>query len=371
MANGDTPPVSLMDREGLNLDDENLQAVEVEALPGDLITNVEIEGIEIVREDDGGATLDFDPFRNRDREDDFYDNLAEFLPDSVLAQVSNELMEQYSANRASRQDWEDAYSKGLELLGFNYEERTEPFRGATGVTHPLLAEAAVQFQAQAFNELLPADGPVRTTVLGSQTTDKMDQAKRVQDFMNYYITNVMEEYTPEFDQMLFYLPLAGSTFKKVYFDDALGRPVCKFIPAEHLVVPYESNDLETCPNITHVVRMSLNDLRKQQVSGFYRDIKVLPSQPDSTSVSDEIDYIDGTRATGVDYDCTLLECHVDLDLEGYEDTDENGEMTGIKVPYVVTISEDNGKVLAIRRNYREDDPLKSKIQYFVHYKFQI
>jgi len=369
MANGDTPPVSLMDRQGLDLDVEDVQAVEVETLPGDIATRVDIQGIEIIQEDDGGATLDFDPFKNRDREDDFYDNLAEFLPDSVLSQVSNELMEQYSANRASRQDWEDAYSKGLELLGFNYEERTEPFRGATGVTHPLLAEAAVQFQAQAFNELLPASGPVRTTVLGSQSTEKMDQAKRVQDFMNYYITNVMEEYTPEFDQMLFYLPLAGSTFKKVYFDDALGRPVCKFIPAEHLVVPYESNDLETCPNITHIVRMSLNDLRKQQVSGFYRDIKVLPSQPDSTSVSDEIDYIDGTKASSVDYDCTLLECHVDLDLEGYEDVDENGEMTGIKVPYVVTISEDNGKVLAVRRNYREDDPLTSKIQYFVHYKF--
>ena len=369
MANGDTPPVSLMDRQGLDLDVEDVQAVEVEALPGDIATRIDIEGVEIIQEDDGGATLDFDPFKNRDREDDFYDNLAEFLPESVLGSVSNELMDQYSANRASRQDWEDAYSKGLELLGFNYEERTEPFRGATGVTHPLLAEAAVQFQAQAFNELLPANGPVRTTVLGSQTTEKVDQASRVQDFMNYYITNVMEEYTPEFDQMLFYLPLAGSTFKKVYFDDALGRPVCKFIPAEHLVVPYESNDLETCSNITHVVRMSLNDLRKQQVSGFYRDIKVLPSQPDSNSVRDEVDYIDGTRATGVDYDCTLLECHVDLDLEGYEDVDEDGEMTGIKIPYVVTISEDNGKVLSVRRNYREDDPLTSKIQYFVHYKF--
>ncbi len=369
MANGDTPPVSLMDRQGLDLDVEDVQAVEVEALPGDIATRIDIEGVEIIQEDDGGATLDFDPFKNRDREDDFYDNLAEFLPESVLSSVSNELMDQYGANRASRQDWEDAYSKGLELLGFNYEERTEPFRGATGVTHPLLAEAAVQFQAQAFNELLPANGPVRTTVLGSQTTEKVDQASRVQDFMNYYITNVMEEYTPEFDQMLFYLPLAGSTFKKVYFDDALGRPVCKFIPAEHLVVPYESNDLETCPNITHVVRMSLNDLRKQQVSGFYRDIKVLPSQPDSNSVRDEVDYIDGTRATGVDYDCTLLECHVDLDLEGYEDVDEDGEMTGIKIPYVVTISEDNGKVLSVRRNYREDDPLTSKIQYFVHYKF--
>ena len=369
MANGDTPQVSLMDREGGMLSDEDIEAVEVEALPNEMSRITDIEGIEIIQEEDGGVSVDFDPMRSRDREDDFYDNLAEFLPDSVLAQVSNELSDQYRSNKASRQDWEDAYSKGLELLGFNYEERTEPFRGATGVTHPLLAEAAVQVQAQAFNELLPADGPVRTTVLGTQTRQKTDQASRVQDFMNYYITNVMEEYTPEFDQMLFYLPLAGSTFKKVYFDEGLGRPVSKFIPAEHLVVPYESNDLETCPNITHTVRMSLNDLRKQQVSGFYRDIKVLPSQPESTSVSDEIDYIDGTKSTGIDYDCTLLECHVDLDLEGYEDTDDNGEQTGIKVPYVVTISEDNGKVLAIRRNYRENDPMKAKIAYFVHYKF--
>jgi len=369
MANGDTPQVSLMDREGGLLSDEDVEAVEVEALPNEMSRITDIEGIEIIQEEDGGASVDFDPMRSRDREDDFYDNLAEFLPDSVLAQVSNELTDQYRSNKASRQDWEDAYSKGLELLGFNYEERTEPFRGATGVTHPLLAEAAVQFQAQAFNELLPADGPVRTTVLGTQTRAKTEQASRVQGFMNYYITNVMEEYTPECDQMLFYLPLAGSTFKKVYFDDALGRPVSKFIPAEHLVVPYESNDLETCPNITHTVRMSLNDLRKQQVSGFYRDITVLPSQGESTSVSDEIDYIDGTKATGIDYDCTLLECHVDLDLEGYEDTDDEDEPTGIKIPYVVTISEDNGKVLSIRRNYREEDPLKAKIQYFVHYKF--
>ena len=369
MANGDTPQVSLMDREGGMLSDEDVEAVEVEALPNEMSRITDIEGIEIIQEEDGGASVDFDPMRSRDREDDFYDNLAEFLPDSVLAQVSNELTDQYRSNKASRQDWEDAYSKGLELLGFNYEERTEPFRGATGVTHPLLAEAAVQFQAQAFNELLPADGPVRTTVLGSQTRAKTEQASRVQGFMNYYITNVMEEYTPEFDQMLFYLPLAGSTFKKVYFDDALGRPVSKFIPAEHLVVPYESNDLETCPNITHTVRMSLNDLRKQQVSGFYRDITVLPSQSESTSVSDEIDYIDGTKSTGIDYDCTLLECHVDLDLEGYEDTDNDGEPTGIKIPYIVTISEDNGKVLSIRRNYRENDPMKAKIAYFVHYKF--
>tara|TARA_R110000765_G_scaffold75451_1_gene147958 strand:+ start:87 stop:2489 length:2403 start_codon:yes stop_codon:yes gene_type:complete len=358
-----------MDREGGMLSEEDVEAVEIEALPNEMARITDVEGIEIIQEDDGGVTLDFDPFTNREREDDFYDNLAEFVPDSVLQRVSNDLLEQYHSNKASRQDWEDAYSKGLELLGFSYEERTEPFRGATGVTHPLLAEAAVQFQAQAFNELLPSQGPVRTAVMGAQTKEKTEQASRVRDFMNYYITTVMQEYTPEVDQMLFYLPLAGSTFKKVYFDDALGRPVCKFIPAEHLIVPYESNDLETCPNITHVVRMSLNDLRKQQVSGFYRDIKVLPSQSENTGLSSEIDYIDGETASGVDYDCTLLECHVDLDLEGYEEVDEDGEETGIKVPYLVTISEDNGKVLSIRRNYLEEDPLKVKIQYFVHYKF--
>ena len=205
--------------------------------------------------------------------------------------------------------------------------------------------------------------------MGSQTHDKEEQAVRVRDFMNYYITNVMEEYTPEFDQMLFYLPLAGSTFKKVYFDDALGRPVSKFVPAENLIVPYEANDLETCPNITNVVRMSLNDLRKQQVAGFYRDIPVHPSQSEPDSLTSEEDYLSGMRPSNVEYDCTLLECHVDLDLPGYEDKDEDDEETGIKVPYIVTISEDNGQVLAIRRNYGEDDPLKAKTQYFVHYKF--
>ena len=371
MANGDRPPVSLMDREGTNLPDEEVLAVEVEALPNGLDTNaaMSIEGVEITQDEDGGVTFDFDPLRNKDREDDFFDNLAEFMDDSELADVANDLMDQYSANRASRHDWEEAYSDGLELLGFNYEERTEPFRGATGVTHPLLAEAAVQFQAQAFNELLPADGPVRTAVLGSQTTAKAEQASRVKNFMNYYITNVMEEYPPEFDQMLFNLPLAGSTFKKVYFDDTLGRPVSKFVPAEHLVVPYETSDLQTCPCITHVVRISMNDLRKQQISGFYRDIPVLPSQPDSDSISQETDYIDGMSQSNIDYDCTLLEFHADLDLPGYENKDDEGEETGIKVPYIVTISEENSKVLSIRRNYAEDDPLTNKIQYFVHYKF--
>ena len=371
MANENRPPVSLMEREGMELGDEELLAVEVEALPNGLETNsaLSIEGIEITEDEDGGVTFDFDPLRNKEREDDFFDNLAEFLSDSELAEVSNDLMDQYTSNKASRQDWEETYSNGLELLGFKYEERTTPFRGATGVTHPVLAEAAVQFQAQAFNELLPPDGPVRTSVLGSQTHAKVEQASRVKNFMNYYITNVMEEYTPEFDQMLFNLPLAGSTFKKVYFDDTLGRPVSKFVPAEYLVVPYETTDLLTCPCVTHVVRTSLNDLRKQQVSGFYRDVAVLPSQQGTTSISEETDYIDGMSASNVDYDCTLLEFHADLDLAGYEHKDEDGEETGIKVPYIVTISEENNKVLAIRRNYQEEDPLTTKIQYFVHYKF--
>ena len=357
------------------LDMEDLAAeVELE-LPGSMENVVSFEGmaenmdIEITPDEDGGMTVDFDPQDQRGKSDDFYMNLAEEMPDRELSRIASDLMAEFDANKSGRQEWEDAYANGLELLGFSYEERAQPFRGATGVTHPLLAEAATQFQAQAFNELLPASGPVRTAVLGSETREKEQQAIRVKQFMNYYITNVMEEYTPELDQMLFFLPLAGSTFKKVYYDETKGRAVSKFVPAEHLVVPYETSDLETCPNITQVIRMSLNDLRKKQVSGFYLDMDVLPAQGQSGSVEDEIQRIDGVTPTQIDYDCTILECHVDLDLEGYEDEDEDGELTGIKIPYVVTISQDNGQILSIRRNYREDDEEKRKIQYFVHYKF--
>ena len=356
------------------LDPEDLAAeVELE-LPGSQET-VAFEGmaegmdIEIVPEDDGGVVIDFDPQDQRGQNDDFYANLAEEMPDRELGRIASELLGEFDANKASRQEWEDAYANGLELLGFSYEERTQPFRGATGVTHPLLAEAATQFQAQAFNELLPASGPVRTAIIGNETREKQQQSDRVRQFMNYYITNVMEEYTPELDQMLFYLPLAGSTFKKIYYDETMDRAVSKFVPVEQLVVPYETSDLETCPNITQVLRMSLNDLRKKQVSGFYLDMDVLPAQADLGSVGSEIERIDGVSPSQIDYDCTLLECHVDLDLEGYEDTDDDGEPTGIKVPYVVTISQDNGQILSIRRNYNEDDENKKKIQYFVHYKF--
>jgi hypothetical protein len=286
--------------------------------------------------------------------------------ESLLADA---VLDEFDANKAGRQEWEEAYANGLELLGFTYEERTQPFRGASAVTHPLLAEAATQFQAQAFNELLPASGPVRTVVMGKETREKVGQAQRVKQFMNYYITNVMEDYTPDMDQMLFYLPLAGSTFKKTYYDDQMGRAVSKFVPAENLVVPYETADLDTCPNVTQTFRISLNDLRKKQVAGFYLDIPVIPAQAAMDGVSEELDKIEGVEPSQIDYDCTLLECHVDLDLEGYEEVDDEGEPTGIKVPYVVTISQDNGQILSIRRNYREEDEKKRKIQYFTHFKF--
>ena len=357
------------------LDEEDLLAeIEIE-LPDSqndvmaMIQGENIGEIEIVPTEDGGVEVNFEPQDEMRGEGGFYENLAEELPDRELSRIASEIMEEFDANKASRQEWEDAYANGLELLGFNYEERTQPFRGASGVTHPLLAEAATQFQAQAFNELLPASGPVRTTVIGDNTKEKEGQARRVRQFMNYYITNVMEDYTPDMDQMLFYLPLAGSTFKKIYFDEGLNRAVSKFVPAENLVVPYETSDLDTCPNITQVFRMSLNDLRKKQVSGFYLDVPVTPGEGKSDSVTDEIQRIDGVTPSQIDYDATLLECHVNLDLEGFEEVDEDGEMTGIKVPYIVTLSYDTGEILAIRRNYREDDEFKKKIQYFVHYKF--
>ena len=352
------------------LDEEDLKAeieLEIPSTDEPLLTDPDIE-IEITEEDDGGVTVDFEPEEER-TEAGFTANLAEMISDTELGRISSELLGEFDANKASRQEWEDAYTDGLELLGFNYEERSQPFRGASGVTHPLLAEAATQFQAQAFNELLPSSGPVRTVIMGEDTRAKQEQSERVRHFMNYYITNVMEDYTPDMDQMLFYLPLAGSTFKKVYFDEVMGQAVSKFVPAEQLIVPYDTSDLDTCPNVTHIIRMGLNDLRKQQLAGVYRDINVIPVQGDVTEVQGEINRISGMEPSQIDYDCTLLECHVDLDLKGFEEVDDEGEPTGVKLPYVVTISQDNGQILSIRRNYKEGDSLKKKIQYFVHFKF--
>lgn len=355
------------------LDEDDLRAeleIEIPDSGSDPFLAVEeTDEFEVTEDDDGSVLVDFDPGFDSESEVDFGGNLADFLSDTDLGTLSGDLIGEYESNKSGRQEWEDTYRDGLELLGFSYNERTQPFRGASGVTHPLLAEAATQFQAQAFNELLPSTGPVRTAVMGKETREKVDQAFRVRQFMNYYITNVMEEYTPDMDQMLFYLPLAGSTFKKVYYDENMGRIVSKFVPAENLIVPYDTSDLDTCQNVTQVVKMPLNDLRKLQVSGFYRDVLVLPAQQDLSDIEQEMDRIGGFEPSSIDYDCTLLEFHANLDIPGFEDTGEDGEPTGIKLPYIVTISQDNGEILSIRRNFAEDDPLRKKINYFVHYKF--
>jgi hypothetical protein len=368
----------LMDRNVPSQLDEADLAAEIEIeLPGSMdddrvqmmMDATGVGEIEITPTEDGGVEVDFDPSDQRGENEDFFANLAEEMPERELQRISGELLSEYDANSESRSEWAETYTKGLELLGFTYDERTQPFRGASGVTHPLLAEAATQFQAQAFNELLPPQGPVKTSIMGKESRQKQEQARRVKTFMNYYITNVMEEYTPDMDQMLFVLPLAGSTFKKTYYDEAMGRIVSRFVPAENLVVPYNTSDLDTCPNITQVVTTSLNDMRKMQVSGFYRDVEVVPAQKEMSEISEMTDKIGGFEPSNIDYNCTLLECHVDLDLDGYEDVDDDGEPTGIKIPYVVTLSLDNGQVLSIRRNYREDDEKKKKIAYFTHYKF--
>jgi hypothetical protein len=321
--------------------------------------------------DDGGAEIDFDPQAQAMEGGQFHEaNLAEFMEDDDLLSVASELQENYDEYKNSRSDWEDGYMKGLDLLGFKYENRSEPFQGASGATHPVLAEAVTQFQALAYKELLPAGGPVRTQIIGKTDPAREQQSQRVKDFMNYQLMINMKEYEPEFDQMLFNLPLAGSTFKKVYFDSVLGRTVSKFVPAEDLVVPYSATSLEDAEAIIHVVKMSGNDLRKQQISGFYKDVDIGEPAFDTSDVKDKKDKIDGV-SRGISAEMhTLLECHVELDLDGYEDKNiETGEETGIKLPYIVTVHDETGNVLSIRRNYAAADQLKKKKEYFVHFKF--
>jgi len=327
--------------------------------------------VEINMSEDGGAEISFDPsIASMPGGEDHYANLSEFLDESILTEIGSELEGQYKDYRSSRQDWETTYTNGLELLGFKYERRTEPFRNASGVTHPVLAESVTQFQSQAYKELLPADGPVRTQIVGKIDSQKEQQSERVRDFMNYQIMTVMKEYEPEFDQMLFYLPLSGSTFKKVYYDAILGRAVSKFIPAEDLIVPYSATSLEDADAIIHVLKISENDLRKQQVSGFYKDVELGQPAIKSDPIKEKEREIEGVRIERQDNIYTLLECHVNLDIEGFEDKDiQTGEPTGIKLPYVVTIEESSREVLSIRRNYKSDDPLKNKTNYFVHFKF--
>ena len=301
----------------------------------------------------------------------FEENLAEYLDPATLNEISSELLSSYQDDVDSRENWYETFRDGLELLGIENDPRSEPFEGASGVYHPLLAEAATHFQAQAYKELLPANGPVDTKIMGASNDPKAMQANRVKDFMNFQLMYKMEEYDPEMDQMLFYLPLAGSSFKKCYYDPTMGRVVSRFIKAEDLVVPYTATDLHTSPRITHRMTMTENDLRKLQLSGFYTDEEMSrPSYSEQEDpVQQKIDEIDGVSRTGRQADYTLLEFHAELDIEGFEHTDKNGEATGLAIPYIITICKDNNRVLSVRRNYVENDPMRKKIEYFTHYKF--
>tara|TARA_B110000285_G_scaffold151319_1_gene168910 strand:- start:12 stop:2477 length:2466 start_codon:yes stop_codon:yes gene_type:complete len=304
-------------------------------------------------------------------ETDFYANLADIMPDSDLNSLKNDLMSNIESDKDSRGDWEKTYREGLEYLGMKYEERSQPFEGASGVMHPLLSESVTQFQAQAYNELLPSQGPVKTQVLGMTTPETEQQAARVQEFMNYQLMQVMKEYDPETDQMLFYLPLSGSAFRKVYYDQNLGRAVSKFIPSEDLIVPYSATDLHSATRITHVINMPMNDIRKLQQIGFYSDVDIDSGNmmaDETDDIQEGIDELQGVKPSYDDDDtCKVHEIHTELDIEGFEDMNAEGEDTGIKLPYIVTIG--NNKVLSIRRNYKENDQLKQRINYFVHYKF--
>ena len=348
----------------------------LQAVPGVEVQLPEIEdfagGAEIIEGPDGAIVqaLETMGVEVQTTEYDHNANLAEVLDDTILGEISSDLRGQYEADQESRAEWEEGYTKGLDLLGIQYEERTQPFQGASGVTHPIIAESVTQFQAQAYKELLPSGGPVRTNVLGMQDAEKEAQAVRVKDFMNYMLMEVMEEFDPDTDQMLFYLPLSGSTFKKVYFDETKQRPVSKFVPAEDLVVSYAASDLATASRITHVLRMDENEIRKLQVAGFYRDIDISADyEADSDPVKSKVNELDGVEKSATEDLYTVLEMHVNLDIEGFEDLDQMGEPTGIKLPYIVTLDQGSGEILAIRRNYEQNDALKKKVAYFVHYKF--
>lgn len=361
-------PISLIDTsmpsQGMPVEDFEDDEIEVEEI------DENEDPIEIIEEEDGSVLFNFEDAIAQELQAEPDANLAEILDERVLMEVATELIGYYEDDKGGRQDWEDAYTEGLDLLGIKYEHRDEPFRGSSGVTHPLIAEAVTQFQAQAYKELLPSSGPVRTQVVGAATPDVEMQSQRVQEFMNFQITHVMDEYDPEMDRLLFYLPLAGSAFKKVYFDDILDRAVSKFVPADDLLVPYNATDLSSASRVTHVIRMNTNDVRKNQAAGFFREIDITPYESDDEVRSKERELQGIEQAGGEEQDCTLLEVHTDLDLPGFEHMSPlDGEQTGIKLPYIVTIDEGSGKVLAIRRNWREGDEYYKKIQYFSHYKF--
>ena len=333
---------------------EKVEEIVDEVSPGVEDVNVSVEGEEPVEEQVN---------------DDFNANLAEEMDERDRKRLGLELIGEYKKDKESRKEWEEGYTKGLDLLGVKYNEQTRPFKGASGVTHPLLSESATTFQASAYKELLPSDGPVRTQVVGVRTPATEQQSDRVQEYLNYLLMEKMEDYTTDMDQMLYYLPLSGSTFKKIYYDEFLQRPVSKFVPAEDLVVPYYASDLKDAGRITHVIKMTENDVAKKMAAGFYRDIELPnPSNTQDSDLQQKIDDLDGVKPGFTDYIHTILEMHVDLNLDDYENFDKKSKKS-IKIPYIVTIDESSGEVLSIYRNYRVDDQNYTRIEYFVHYKF--
>jgi len=339
---------------GLDAAMEEPTEVEIEIENPDALA-ISADGVEIIFEAERESPEDFDA------------NLADYMDDRDLASIASDLIQDYETDKSSRKEWVDTYADGLKLLGLKYEERTEPWPGACGVFYPLLSEAAVRFQAESIMETFPASGPVKTQIVGALTKEKEDAAERVKDDMNYRLTEEMPEYRPEHEKMLWSLALAGSAFKKVYYDPSLGRPVSMFIPAEDIVVPFGASDLRSAPRITHIMRKTQNEVKKLQHAGFYRDVDLGEPSTVLSEVEKRKAEEEGMSAT-MDDRYRILEMHVELDLPGFEDADKNGP-TGIALPYVVTIDESTNKILAIRRNWYEEDPLKLKRMHFVHYPY--
>ncbi len=340
----------------------------LEALAEDEPQELEIEIVDPEEVNISTDGLEISLRAGDDTAESFDSNLAEFIPDSVLASISEELSEAVDNDKNSRKEWEKMYVEGLKLLGLQIEERTEPWNGACGVFHPMITEAVVRFQSETITETFPAQGPVRTKIIGKETPQVREAAVRVEDDMNYELTEIMTEYRPEHERMLWSLPATGSAFKKVYFDPNLDRQVSMFIPAEDVILPYGTTDLDTCHRVTHVMRKTKNDILKLQQAGFYLDIDL----PDAAPQKDDIQRAKDKETGFTDLNderYVLLECHVDLDIEGFEDKDKSGEPTGIALPYVVTMIKETRTILSIRRNWKEDDKLKLKRQHFVHYVY--
>ena len=347
---------ALLNQDEFEMGSNGLTVTEDQEIPEDsLVTEME----------DGGVLVDFDPMADEGMEEDLFEsNLAEFIEDSELASLASDLVSKFDSDKDSRSDWEQTYKEGLDQLGLEIEDRTTPWAGACGVFHPMLSEAVVRFQAQTIQEIMPAQGPVKTHVWGKFDEDKAGQAKRVQEYLNYQLIEVMTEYRSETEKLLFSLPLAGSAFRKIYFDPSLGRPTSMFVPAEDFVVAYNEGELSQAERYTHVMTRSTNQIKKLQVSGFYTDIELTPSNVEDNPIREKYNEIGGVTPS---YESRekhqLLEMHVDIDLPGYEDED------GVALPYVVTIDKGSNTVLAIYRNWDEEDPHRVKLQHFVHYGY--